>query len=136
MGKTIGELINMRIKSLGVTQRKMCTELGISSANTCSFLKGRRGVKYNVLVGLLEYLGLSFGKEGDEYSNVEIANIPSFFKQCVKDTGKHIYELDLPIHSCTFVSFTTGDRMVTSSVLDKLMPFFGVTLLPYKKKEE
>lgn len=135
MGKTLGELIGMRIKSLGVTQKKMCEDLGISSANTCSFTKGRRGVKYNVLISLLKYLGLTFGKEGDCTSSVELENIPSFFKECVKSTGKSISELDLPIHSSTLSSFVNGDRMVKSGVLDKIMPILGITLLPYKKEE-
>jgi len=135
MDKTLGELIGLRIKSLGVTQSKMCNDLGISAANTCSFIKGRRGIKYHVLIKMMEYLGLTFGKEGEEYSNVKLEDVPAFFRECVKGTGKHIYELELPIHSCTLVSFTTENRMVTSSIIEKLMPIFGITLLPYKEKE-
>lgn len=136
MNKTLGTLISERIRSLGITQKKMCEDLGISSANTCSFLKGRRGVKYNVLIGILDYVGLTFGKEGEEFSSVKTSEIPAFFKECVKETGKHICELDLPVHSCTFVSFTTGSRMVKSGIIEKIMPMFGVTLLPYKEKED
>lgn len=135
MDKTLGTLISERIKSLGVTQKKMCEDLGISAANTCSFLKGRRGVKYNALICILNYLGLTFGKEGEDTSEVKTSEIPAFFKECVKKTGKHINELDLPVHSCTLISFTTGSRMVKSSVIEKLMPIFGITLLPYKEKE-
>lgn len=135
MDKTLGVLISERIKNLGVTQKKMCEDLGISTANTCSFLKGRRGVKYPMLIGMLNYLGLTFGKEGEETSDVKISDIPAFFKERVKETGKHVCDLDLPIHYCTLVSFMTGARMVKSSVIEKLMPAFGITLLPYKEKE-
>lgn len=136
MGKTLGEIISMRVKALGITQKKMCEDLDINPGNFSSFVKGKRGVKYHVLISMLEYLGLTFGKEGEEVSNVAIADIPSFFKECVNSTGKRVKELDLPIHSCTLVSFTTGDRMVTSTIIEKLMPIFGVTLLPYEKKED
>lgn len=135
MNKTLGTLIQERIKSLGITQKKMCEDLGISPANTCSFMKGRRGVKFNVLIDILNYLGLTFGKEGEETSAVKTSEVPAFFKECVKETGKHINELYLPIHACTLISFTTGSRMVKSNVIDKLMPVFGVTLLPFKEKE-
>lgn len=135
MGQKLEEIIATRIKDLGITQRKMCNDLGISCANTCSFLKGNRGVKYNTLIEIIKYLGLTFGVEGEETSSVKIEDAPSFFKQRIKNTGKHINEMDLPIHYCTLVSFITGDRMVTSSIIAKLMPMFGITLLPYKEKE-
>lgn len=135
MGKTLGELISMRIKNLGITQKKLCEDLGLNAGNFSSFIKGNRGVKYHVLISMLEYLGLTFGKEGDEVSSIDVANAPSFFKKCVKDTGKRVNELNLPIHSCTLASFTSGDRMVTSSIIEKLMSIFGITLLPYERKE-
>lgn len=134
MGKKFEELIEERLKSQGISQRKMCNDLGLSPANTCSFLKGRRGVKYDVLIRILEYLGLTFGKEGEETSNVDVNNAPQFFKDCVKDTGKRINKLDIPVHYCTLVSFTTGNRMFTSKIIAKLMPALGITLLPYKKE--
>ena len=134
MGKKLEELIDDRLKSLGISQRKMCNDLGLSPANTCSFLKGRRGVKYDVLISMLKYLGLTFGMEGEEASHTDIENAPLFFRECVKKKGKRITDIDLPVHHCTLVSFTTGDRMVTSNIIAKLMPVFGITLLPYKKE--
>lgn len=134
MEKKLEELIDDRLKSLGISQSKMCNDLGLSRSNTCSFLKGRRGLKYDVLISILKYLGLTFGMEGEETSNADVENAPLFFKECVKSKCKRITDIDLPIHYCTLVSFTTGDRIVTSNVIAKLMPVFGITLLPYKKE--
>lgn len=134
MEKKLGEIIEQRLISLGIQKVKMYRDLGISSSNTCSFFKGRRGVKYDVLIAMLKYLGLTFGKETENTSDVELNHIPEFIKSCFKEKYNNIKDIDLPVHYCTLISFTSGYRKVTSLTLEKLLPVIGVTILPYKKE--
>lgn len=55
----IREIIEDRLKQLGVRNRAVCIDLGFKEPNFSAFLKGRRTLPYDDLERVCEYLGLT-----------------------------------------------------------------------------
>lgn len=111
----------------GVNQTTLCRDLGIGVPNFNAFLHGKRVIQCDRLARIMEYLRVTFAKNGNtlDYRPKDMA---MFFLAITKGQGVRIVQLaeSIGLSGSALSSFINGNRSLNFRYLDKLCETLGV----------
>lgn len=117
----------------GVNQTRLCTDLGISIPNYNAFLHGKRIIQCNKLARIMDYLRVTFAKNGQTL-DYRPKDMSMFFLAITKGQGIRISELAerMGCSPCSLSSFINGNRSLSFRILDRMCETLGVQIVSMK----
>lgn len=130
----IREQIQHWMEVRGVSQTTICRDLGLPITNFNAFLHDRRIVNLNRLTAIMDYLRVTFAKDGNTY-DYRPKDMSMFFLSITKGGGMRILELAerAGINGGSLSSFINGSRNLSYQSLDKLCETLGVEMVTVRK---
>ena len=126
------ELIQQRIRDLGLTQRAVSQAMGVTDQSLSNFLNGSRTYSYLAYVKLLKVLGLTLGHE-DEIASQWSLSVRRTIKAEIEKRGQPLSEIAkrCDVRGSTLSSFLTGRRGIRVASLERIITELGLTFVSY-----
>lgn len=128
----IREAIYNRMVQRGVSQTKLCNDVGLTVQNFNAFIRGSRGIPYVKLMNTMDYLKLTFGLDGgDGQSTLPPSNLNNLVKSQIMAKYKNTYYFaqQSGITGSTISSFVTGKRHMSYKNLEKVLNTLGISIV-------
>lgn len=126
------ELIQQRIRDLGLTQRAVSQAMGVTDQSLSNFLNGSRTYSYLAYVKLLKVLGLTLGHEEDNVGTWPLS-VRRIIKVEIEKREQPLSEIAkrCDVRGSTLSSFLTGNRGIRVASLERIITELGLTFVSY-----
>lgn len=128
----IQESIKDRIQKLGLTQKKVCDDLGLIAQNFNGYLKGSRAIPFETLSSLMTYLRLGlFEPVSKTYTAMKNAQF------IIKDKvdNEKLKLKDIAAKACvdqsTISSFLNGHRDISAKSFESILIALEFQIKPF-----
>lgn len=132
----IREDIYQRMLKLGLTQKKICDDLGLCPQNFNGFIRGTRPIPYKDLVATLEYLRLGVGFAEFQYTSVAPHAIHLVVKERMNALNLKAKDLAAltGVNLSSISSFISGKRNISIKNLETIMSRIRLAVKPINNK--
>lgn len=132
----IREAILQKIEERGISQAKLCDDLGLTRQNFSSFLTGRRSLPLKVVVDVMQHLNLTVGDADGKSAYTAVKEVPEIISRglvCQGVTLKRLAEM-CEISQSTISCFLNSKRNICVGNLEKMLKALDMGVVNYKSK--
>lgn len=132
----VREAILQKIEERGISQAKLCDDLGLTRQNFSSFLTGRRSLPFKKVIDVFQYLNLTVGEASKTVGHSEALEMSRIISQRLASKGmtlKHLSEVS-QIHQSTISCFVNGKRNLCVSNLEKMLESLNMGVMAYEPR--